>query len=367
MLPRSLAVLLSLFVLSMSLIAIAESPRKKIQSHDNGELIVRIHVAIMAKTETIDRENFSRPDNNYTETIPSTGATFEMIAIPGGSFAMGAAADDDLAQDNEGAPTTVTVSPFWMGKCEVTWDQYEPFMITRVDREKHGGRIQYDPATDSIVDGVSQPTPPYTEMSFGMGQSGYPAISMTQHAANKYCQWLSAQTGHFYRLPTEAEWEYACRAGTTTPYSFGQESDIDPNAWFYDNAADAYGLVGTKRANPWGLHDMHGNVAEWVADGYADDYHVRIGDNATDPYLKPTSLYPRTVRGGHWDDDPEMLRSSVRRASDPTWKDQDPQLPRSIWYHTDAQWLGFRVVRPLDVPDAETMDLFWNSATGYSD
>lgn len=339
----------------------SEAPRRVIVSCDNAELIQKIHASIVEKSG----DKTATPHENYRETILATGAEFDMIAIPGGTFVLGAEEGNEDAEANEKPAVEVTVSPFWMGRCEVTWDEYEPFMITQVDRAKHGARIDYDAAVHTDVDGISQPTPPYTEMSFGMGQSGFPAISMTHHAANKYCQWLSAQTGHFYRLPTEAEWEYACRAGTTTPYSFGDD-DIDDYAWYYDNADDKYQPVGTKKPNPWGLFDMHGNVAEWVADAFEED-HRGIAAGANDPWIVPKTLYPRCVRGGSWDDDPEMLRSTARRGSDSTWKDQDPQLPRSMWYHTDAQWLGFRVVRPLEVPDASTIDAFWNSATGFSD
>ncbi|MEM9367660.1 MAG: SUMF1/EgtB/PvdO family nonheme iron enzyme, partial [Planctomycetota bacterium] len=181
------------------------------------------------------------------------------------------------------------------------------------------------------------------------------------HAANKYCQWLSAQTGHFYRLPTEAEWEFACRAGTGEAFSF-EEDAMEDHAWFYDNSNDKYQKVGAKKPNALGLFDMHGNVMEWTADQYYEDYHARITENPVDPYLAPESLYPRSVRGGSWYDDPDQLRSARRMGSDPSWKQQDPQLPRSIWYHTDAQWLGFRIVRPVEVPDVETMHAFWNSA-----
>ncbi|MDA8743058.1 formylglycine-generating enzyme family protein [Rubripirellula amarantea] len=331
----------------------------KFASHDNDSLISMIHQKIRAESANATEEEMTY----YQETIPLTGVSFDMVSIRGGKFRMGSPGDEVDRRENEGPVCEVEVSSFWMGRCEVTWDEYEPFMVTAVDREKHGGRKDFDPKVHTIVDGVSQPTPPYTEMSFGMGQKGYPAISMTQHAANKYCQWLSAQTGHFYRLPTEAEWEYACRAGSETAYSF-PEDEIEDYAWYYDNSDDKYQLVGQKKPNPWGLYDMHGNVMEWTADRFVEDYFQAIKGIPRNPWLKPDRLYPRSVRGGSWNDDPEQLRSAFRTGSDRSWKDQDPQLPKSIWYHTDAQWLGFRVIRPLEVPSAEEMSQYWNSATG---
>jgi formylglycine-generating enzyme required for sulfatase activity len=196
-------------------------------------------------------------------------------------------------------------------------------------------------------------------MSFAMGKGDYPAICMTQHAARTFCNWLSAKTGRYYRLPTEAEWEYACRAGTTTAYSFGDDpDDLEDFAWFYDNSDDTYQEVGQKKPNPWGLYDMHGNVSEWVLDQYVTD--IAGTDNRTDPLAIPLELYPRVVRGGGWDDDPDLLRSAARKGSDPEWKKQDPQIPRSIWYHTDARSVGFRVVRPLVEPSSEDKANKWN-------
>lgn len=326
---------------------------------DNRELLEKIHAKIVATAE----EEASSEMKDYQAKVPLTGASYEMVAITGGEFVMGSPESEANREEDEGPQVEVTVAPFWMGRFEVTWDEYEPYMITQVDRYKWGARTDYDPAEHTIVDAVSQPTAPYTEMSFGMGQKGYPAISMTQHAANKYCQWLSAQTGHFYRLPTEAEWEYACRAGTTTAYSFGDDMDELPKyGWFYDNANEKYQKVGKKEPNPWGLHDMHGNVMEWVADKYSPDYFREIRDNTKNPLLKPTERYPRSVRGGSWFDDPEDLRSANRRGSEAAWKQQDPQLPKSIWYHTNAPWLGFRIVRPKEIPTVDEMDFYWNSA-----
>jgi formylglycine-generating enzyme required for sulfatase activity len=199
-------------------------------------------------------------------------------------------------------------------------------------------------------------------MSFGMGKDGYPAISMTQHAANKYCEWLSAKTGQFYRLPTEAEWEYACRAGTTTAYSFGDDpAKLGDYAWYEKNSDFKYQKVGRKKPNPWGLYDMHGNVAEWCLDQYEPSYERFTGALPADPWNRAAKNYPHAVRGGSWDDEPAKLRSAARRGSDKTWKIQDPQLPKSVWYHTDAQFLGFRIVRPLTLPSPEAMQAYWNS------
>ncbi len=297
----------------------------------------------------------------YTNTIPGSPVTYAMLPIPGGEFVMGSPTTETNRQPDEGPQHKVKISAFWMGRCEVTWNEFDMFMFQDEER-KYKDTLTTDIYMDKISDAVSRPTKPYVEMSFGMGKDNFPAISMTQHAANKYCEWLSAKTGHFYRLPTEAEWEYACRAGTTTAYSFGDDaSKMGEYAWYEKNSDYKYQKVGRKKPNPWGLCDMHGNVAEWCVDQYEPSYEKFISTMAQDPWTGSTKPYPHSVRGGSWDDDPTKLRSAVRRASDKTWKIQDPQLPKSIWYHTDAQFLGFRIVRPLKVPPPEELTKFWSN------
>jgi len=152
-------------------------------------------------------------------------------------------------------------------------------------------------------------------------------------------------------LPTEAEWEYACRAGTETAYWFGDDpAGLGEHEWYAGNSPDGYQRVGLQKANPWGLHDMHGNVAEWTLDGYSPYAVVGDAEVAQDPLVLAKSLYPRVVRGGSWQDAAKLLRSAARTASHRDWKMQDPQIPQSRWYHTDAPFLGFRVIRPVQVP-----------------
>jgi formylglycine-generating enzyme required for sulfatase activity len=327
---------------------------------DNDNITIPDIAARIAANPMVTQESEMKP---YTNTIPGTRVTYAMVPIAGGEFVMGSPPGEKDRKPDEGPQHKVKIPPFWMEQCEVTWNEYELFMYA--DEEKRArATIPTDSAADKLADAVTHPSKPYVEMSFGMGKDGYPAISMTQHAANKYCQWLSAKTGHFYRLPTEAEWEYACRAGTTTAYFFGDDaSKLSDYAWYEQNSDSKYQKVGRKKPNPWGLYDIYGNVVEWVLDQYDPDYYQQCvtANLVSDPWDKATKPYPHSVRGGSWDDEASMCRSAARRGSDRSWKMQDPQLPKSIWYFSDAQWVGFRIVRPLKVPTPEQMQKYWTS------
>jgi len=299
----------------------------------------------------------------YTEVVPGMDVTFDMVPIPGGKFLMGSPESEADRNDNEGPQLEVEIEPFWMGKCEVTWEEYDSWSL-KLDMQRR--KLKRDAGGNEfsnwelLVDAIARPTNAYTDMTFGMGHDGYPAICMTQYAAKVYCKWLCANTGRYYRLPTEAEWEYACRAGTTTAYSFGDDpGDLDDYAWYFDNSDDQYHKVGQKKPNPWGLYDMHGNVSEWVLDQFVPDFYKKHAPGPVKGLLAvPTTEFPRVVRGGSWDDDPNGLRSAARRGSDPKWKMQDPQIPQSIWFLTDANFVGFRVIRPLRVPTVEEAKLY---------
>jgi formylglycine-generating enzyme required for sulfatase activity len=289
---------------------------------------------------------------NYVETIPGSEVKFEMIAIPGGTFLMGSPATEPDRANDEGPQHPVQIRPFWMEKTETTWDEYDLFFKEKgvESPEENEKRVKGN------ADAITGPTKPYADETFGHGRDGpRPVLCITHHAAMEYCRWLSAKTGKTYRLPTEAEWEYACRAGTTTAYSFGAEPEkLDEYAWYSKNAEDDTHPVGQKKPNPWGLHDMHGNVAEWCLDMYQKDYYSTFPADklALAPVKKPTAArFSHVARGGAWTDDGAKLRSAARRASDRSWIKRDPQRPQSIWWLTDAEFVGFRIVRPVEEQD----------------
>jgi formylglycine-generating enzyme required for sulfatase activity len=266
----------------------------------------------------------------------------------------------DAGQPSEGPPHEVEVSDFWLGTYEITWDQYEYFSENRDNAisPNAGAEVALD------IDAISSATTPYVDMSYGMGRKGYPVVNVTQHAALTFCKWLSAKTGRFYRLPTEAEWEYACRAGSETPYFFGKDSShLGEYAWYKRNSDKHYHKVGLKKPNAFGLYDMYGNVCEWTMDQYDEEtYAKRAASNVSNPWVVPAKLYPRTVRGGSWQDEAEALRSFSRRGSDPSWKRIDPQVPKSRWWFTNAPYVGFRIVRPKNTPPPDTIKTYWLEA-----
>jgi formylglycine-generating enzyme required for sulfatase activity len=242
----------------------------------------------------------------YSETIPGTEISFEMVPIPSGSFEMGSPESEAKRGDDEGPVHPVEINAFWMGAREVTWDEFDQFAFSLDIKKKkrEGVDITKQADTETKADAVTRPTPPYADMTFGHGHDGQPALCMTHHAAMEYCRWLSAKTGKIYRLPTEAEWEYACRAGTKTAYSWGDDpTQFAEYGWDVENAEKPM-PVGKKKPNPWGLFDMHGNVAEWCIDHYVGDiYKTYPSDKPVKgPVVLPTAKeYSYVVRGGSWD------------------------------------------------------------------
>jgi sulfatase modifying factor 1 len=296
--------------------------------------------AVAARPDTVfDTPAVVTAFADFTEQIPASGVTFRMIAIPGGAFTMGSPADEPLREADE-IRREVTVDSFFIAEVEVTWDEYMEFYRQTAAEgrttDTEGSRLK-----DDDVDAVTGATPPYgkPDQNWGMGQR--PAISMSWHAAETYCRWLSLVTGKHYRLPTEAEWEYACRAGTQTPYFFeGDPSGFEKRGIFggkpdtavintyviyQGNSPSRTQEPSAVKANPWGLKNTSGNVAEFCSDIYeGTDEHV--------------------IRGGSYRDGAAGVRSAARDYTRTTdWLMTDPQMPKSIWWYSDCFYVGFRV------------------------
>jgi len=308
-----------------------------------------------AQDENVIQQTVSANDsllNLFTQKIPETEITFDMLMISKGEFLMGSPEQEQNRKVDEGPQKKVTIDSFYMGKYEITWDVFELFF--KQNKELF---VKLDDDRVIKIDAISRPSAPYEDPSYGMGKEGYPAVSMSAYSALVFCKWLSTVTGRFYRLPTEAEWEYAARAGTTTSFSFEEVADIDSYAVYYENSSGKYAPVGSKKPNSWGLYDMHGNVSEWTLDEYKEDAYAAFSDE--NPWTTPTVIHPRVIRGGSWDDDAAALRSAARRGSNLKLQKRDPQIPKSFWWFTDANFLGFRLVSPSKQPSVEEQKKFW--------
>ena len=226
----------------------------------------------------------------------------EMVWLPAGGFLMGSPDTDKMADADERPRHDVhIVRPFAIGCFPVTFAEYDRFCADA---------------------GREQP------QDQGWGRDRRPVINVCWEDAVAYCLWLSAQTGRTYRLPSEAEWEYACRAGTRTPWSFGDdEKALGDHGWLDGDLGGQTHPVGEKRANPWGLHDMHGNVWEWVQDHWNDDYQGAPDDGTA--WETPRGQW-RVARGGCWIFHAWYCRSAQRYHWEPA--------SRNVW-------LGFRLAR----------------------
>jgi sulfatase modifying factor 1 len=317
-------------------------------------------------TEVVEHEIYTEPGvingfNNFTEYIPGSNSSFEMLAIPGGTFQMGSTEGEPFRNEDEGPVVDVTVTSFFMAKIEVSWDEYLAFF-------KQTGTLvkttdTYVNPDQGEVDAISGPTPPYGAPDQGWGQGKMPAITMTYRAAEVYCQWLSEITGKHYRLPTEAEWEYAARGGTSTPYFF----EGDPKRYVkkgirnklfgidtaginsfitYDENSRARTAGPVQVAeNPYGLLNILGNVAEFCSDWYAEDAYAQYPEGMQNNPTGPSSGEEHVVRGGSYRDDAANVRSASRDyTKTEAWMNTDPQIPKSVWWYSDCFHVGFRVV-----------------------
>jgi len=309
-------------------------------------------------TEATKVEKFE----NFTEKIPGTTVAFDMVAIPEGTFNMGSPENEPLRKPDEGPVHKVKLSKFWMGKIEVSWNEYLAFFQATASQGRTEGQV----LKNKDVDAITGPTPPWGAPDQGWGKGTRPAITMSFRAASTYCEWLSKVTGKKYRLPTEAEWEYACRGNTSTPYFFDGDpkkftsKGIFKKIWRPDTAVIASRIIYKEnslsrtqdplamRENPFGLKNMVGNVAEFCSDYYSPDAYKTGGGEIVNP-KGPESGQEHVIRGGSFKSDAKDVRSASRDFTrTQAWLSTDPQMPKSIWWYSDCIDNGFRVVCEAD-------------------
>ncbi|MFN7255598.1 MAG: SUMF1/EgtB/PvdO family nonheme iron enzyme [Microcystis sp.] len=222
----------------------------------------------------------------FTEKLPNR-VTLEMVSLPAGEFIMGSPDSDPDASDDEKPQHQVQVNSFAIGKYPVTQAQYQAVMGTNPSHFKNN------------------PQNPVEKVSWNDAQA--------------FCQKLSQITGKTYRLPTEAEWEYACRGGTTTRFYFGDDANqLGDYAWYEGNSGGTTHPVGQKKPNAWGLHDMSGNVWEWCEDNWHDNY-IGAPTDGSAWFIKNDnrSQSPKCLRGGSWNHYPNLCRSASRGGLNP--------------------------------------------------
>lgn len=317
-----------------------------------GQLVFAFFLLILISC-TSNAQDTSNGTVEFTDRIEPTDISFEMALVPEGSFFMG----EDSGEHDEMPRHEVFVDSLWVGKYEVTWEMFELFLsennvlFNDVSKEKL-----------IILDAITRPSRPFEDPSLGMGKQGYPVINVSPYAALVFCKWLSTVTGKFYRLPTEAEWEYFCKSPNNENDDFFKDKldNIGDYAWSYENSDAQYAKVGQKLPNGFGLFDVLGNVAEWTLDQYDKDFYAKEqGTVANNPWNVPGTIHPRVFRGGSWEDDAMDLSSTKRGQSGAYLQKNDPQIPKSFWWYSDSAFIGFRIVSPVKQPSKEEMNNFW--------
>jgi formylglycine-generating enzyme required for sulfatase activity len=350
----------------------ANRPRFKVGRKLSLLLAASLAAGAMLNTAASVRgaEDSGKP---FDQKLEGTDVAFKMVPIPGGAFTMGSP-DSEKGRNAkvEGPQHEVKVEPFWMEEHEVTWGEYSLF-LNNYNRLSGNG---YAPVPkDKLADAVTFPTPMYdVEAAPALQRMGgktpkFPAVIMSQYAAKQYTKWLSAKTGRFYRLPSEAEWEYAARAGTKTSYFFGDDaSKLGDYAWFKSNSNEPDGDTGyhaimSKKPNPWGLYDMYGNVSEWCIDQFKADWYAQFAGKTTEAEKAinwPKEQYPRVLRGGNFDSEASECRSASRLGSNRLMNNTDPQIPKSPHWLSDGFIIGFRVVAPVKQPSEAEKHKWWD-------
>ena len=294
----------------------------------------------------------------YSSTIPGTQIAFEMVPVPGNP--------------------KKNIAPFWIGRHEVTAAEYTEFMklymlfrAIEVQRPKQL-RNQLDLHD---VDAVTAPTPVYEpafHFEYTTGPQS-PAVSMSRFAARQYTKWLSLITSQQFRLPTEKEWEHACGCEKPTTWSFG--NNVSQTEFFAvctigEQTPDGPATVGSRRPNAWGIHDMHGNVSEWVlsASELRDHRKIKLQPEqkwGPDAYAK--QFEKMILKGGYWEQTPYECKTTARKKGSIEFWEYDPDLPHSpCWLAgEECRGIGFRIISPLTTQPREEIEKYWGPDTAH--
>ncbi|MBN1362208.1 MAG: SUMF1/EgtB/PvdO family nonheme iron enzyme [Sedimentisphaerales bacterium] len=298
-----------------------------------------------------------RLPKRYTETIMTKGGqklSFDMVLIPGGNFLMGSCENEPGRAEDEGPQHRVDVSPFYLCTTETTLGLFLAYYEETGTAQKEFAGVQEarknaEATGTTAVNAITGPTPVYGDLTMGYDNK-HPAMGMSWHNAVTYCAWLSQKTGKEYRLPTEAEWEHAARAGTTSVFGYGDDPNkLDEYAWFVGNVDFGPREVASKKPNAWGLYDMLGNVWEWVHDFYDPNGYAASAQK--NPAVNPTGPADGKVhvaRGGFYDSPAAEVRCAARAYEETWWRMNDPQIPKSKWWLPQMDFIGFRVACAVD-------------------
>jgi len=296
------------------------------------------------------------PPKKYTETVTAKSGdkiSFDMVLVPAGVFQMGSASDEPGRKDDEGPQHDVRLDSFYLCSTETTIALFMAYYQETVSAKRDLlGMQEEKKQEDANVDAITGPTPVYGDMTMGYNEK-HPAMGMTWHNAMTFCRWLSQKTGKQYRLPTEAEWEYACRAGTTNVFHVASAAEqMKEFAWYDATADNETSEVGKKKPNAWGLYDMSGNVREWVYDFYSPTAYQEAAKQtpAVNP-RGPESGQVHVARGGDYSCKIQELRCAARAFEETWWRSGDPQIPKSQWWLPEMDIIGFRVARSVDAGD----------------
>ncbi len=337
--------------------------------HYRGKPTLTMKETVIKADEIFNEPAYVSSFKNFTEQIPGSNVSFDMIAVKGGVFEMGSPSDEPYRMPDEGPVREVQVNDFWMAEVEVTWNEYLAFFNATSSQGRKESQLVNQ---EEEVDGITGATPPWGAPDQGWGMGMRPAITMTHHAAETYCRWLSSVTGKKYRLPTEAEWEYAARGGTQGPYFFdGSPKDYETDGiWnklfgadtavinsyvvYVENSPHRTQPPVVVKPNPYGLKNMLGNVAEFCLDYYDPQVYAKYPQGIVKNPRGPRQGLEHVVRGGSFKNSAKDLRVARRDFTrTKEWLETDPQIPKSIWWYSDVNHVGFRVICEFPVQQDE--------------